>query len=956
MTEAYGDTTNGTSLPSSTHGHEPAATVAGPISEHVLDTQQDYKNNDPWGKRENNYNDKRLPTSTSHDQRAANSGSSSWASSWDKNYSDSTGRQSGDWYNYRNTQHSNYRDDRGNPEGGSAGNWRGDGEWDGKAPSHDLHKSDFSSYSSSTTIWQKQNRNYSTRYYKAENYDDAASTAAKAPEDWRAKYNSYDHASTTSNYRSFGGGRGNDVPYDRKNNYYRNIREDEDSKNYSTTGEDNATYYTTRSWNQQNAASFTKNPVTSSTVVDKEGNTWVKDEAGSWTEYKKSGFRFNPQEVTSFGKLATLEELETDRIQIQFLLSTKIETDSSTVSAAAAPIVLEHVSSSSGKDRNDSGPPAAENGVNSVFVFDSFRDDLTENLIPGYVLDNLDWYKWTRPMKIQKYFLAPAVQHLFAKTPSSTCCSDISILRAAPGTTDEGATRIMGASSTVTNDALTFNAPIDIIGVARTGSGKTLAFLVATIIQLEAAEAQGLELRALVLAPVRELADQIHKEFEKLTFCRKICSVCCYGGQGRKYQEPYLCAARLVVGTPGRLRDFVEDGKLDLSRNFGILVLDEADRMLDEGFGGVVEELARAMKMQPGRAEGPLPPRKRITYFFTATWDATVQKVAFELAENERKLILEVEQDLHGSTRINAASNTTGAGSSALEGHEGHDTSFSGSCTLTVRPEIDQKVIVVDPSLDYAAAQTLKKKLLYDFLSELLDCRDLKVSNSTNSGALLENDGRCDEGGASNFYTTLTTEDQQGRKNEEEQEQALYNIPIATTDSNSSTTAYEKNANRSFPEGVKVLIFVAEKVTADNLCSDLWNVGFNEAAALHGGKRQDKRTGTIESFRRGWIRLLVATDVIGRGLDIPDISHVFIYDFSSLEDYVHRVGRTARGREVVTKASSIAIFEYWPNYPDYAAHLIQVLEKAGQPVPDELREIARRVQDREEVGVPLVKY
>lgn len=60
---------------------------------------------------------------------------------------------------------------------------------------------------------------------------------------------------------------------------------------------------------------------------------------------------------------------------------------------------------------------------------------------------------------------------------------------------------------------------------------------------------------------------------------------------------------------------------------------------------------------------------------------------------------------------------------------------------------------------------------------------------------------------------------------------------------------------------------------------------------------QESRLNTLDRFRKGEFRLLVATDVIGRGIDIPQVSHVIVFDMGSIDDYVHRIGRTARGKE-----------------------------------------------------------
>merc|ERR1712151_745047 len=92
------------------------------------------------------------------------------------------------------------------------------------------------------------------------------------------------------------------------------------------------------------------------------------------------------------------------------------------------------------------------------------------------------------------------------------------------------------------------------------------------------------------------------------------------------------------------------------------------------------------------------------------------------------------------------------------------------------------------------------------------------------------------------------------------------------------------------------------------------------------------------NFKHGETRLLVCTDVMGRGLDIPDISHVVIFDMGDVEDYVHRIGRLCRGPS--GQGHALTFFEYDKKWPHIAGGLIQVLEEAGQAVPKALRKIA----------------
>ena len=127
-------------------------------------------------------------------------------------------------------------------------------------------------------------------------------------------------------------------------------------------------------------------------------------------------------------------------------------------------------------------------------------------------------------------------------------------------------------------------------------------------------------------------------------------------------------------------------------------------------------------------------------------------------------------------------------------------------------------------------------------------------------------------------------------------------------------------------ENVKTaLIFCNRKRDVDILARSLKRHGYN-AAALHGDMPQDRRTETLESFKRGEISLLVASDVAARGLDIDELPHVFLFDVPiHAEDYIHRIGRTGRaGRsgKAITLVS-----------PEDRRHLSGVVRMLGKDIP-----------------------
>jgi ATP-dependent RNA helicase DeaD len=146
----------------------------------------------------------------------------------------------------------------------------------------------------------------------------------------------------------------------------------------------------------------------------------------------------------------------------------------------------------------------------------------------------------------------------------------------------------------------------DVIGQARTGTGKTAAFGLPII---ETYDPKAKHVQALILAPTRELALQITEELEKYAHGRDFAVVCVYGGTGYEVQEKaFRNGVHCVVGTPGRIMDHMERGNLDLSQT-KLLVLDEADRMLDMGF---IDDVEKILKSMPGK-------HHRQTLLFSAT-------------------------------------------------------------------------------------------------------------------------------------------------------------------------------------------------------------------------------------------------------------------------------------------------------------------------------------------------
>ena len=299
----------------------------------------------------------------------------------------------------------------------------------------------------------------------------------------------------------------------------------------------------------------------------------------------------------------------------------------------------------------------------------------------------------------------------------------------------------------------------DVLGIAQTGTGKTAAFTLPMIDRLKAGRSKARMPRALVIAPTRELADQVSMSFEKYAKGQKLSWALLIGGVSFSDQELKLDrGVDVLIATPGRLLDHFERGKL-LMTGVQIMVVDEADRMLDMGF---IPDLERIFK---------LTPVKKQTLFFSATMPPEITRLT--------------KQFLNDPIRIEASRPATTA-------------------------ETITQYLVRIPTQDQKAKRTALRMLIE---------RD-DVRNG--------------------------------------------------------------------------IVFCNRKSEVDIVAKSLKTHGM-DAAPIHGDLDQTTRMRTLESFRNGSLKLLVASDVAARGLDIPDVSHVFNFDVPHhADDYVHRIGRTGR--------------------------------------------------------------
>lgn len=160
----------------------------------------------------------------------------------------------------------------------------------------------------------------------------------------------------------------------------------------------------------------------------------------------------------------------------------------------------------------------------------------------------------------------------------------------------------------------------DVLGLAQTGTGKTAAFVLPILQRLSKGPLR--QVRALIVAPTRELAEQIHQAILDLGKHTKVRSVAIYGGVSKGAQSAGIRrGAEIIVACPGRLLDHLGDGALDLS-GVEVLVLDEADRMCDMGF---LPDIRRILDHLPAQ---------RQTLFFSATMPADIRALADSILHN----------------------------------------------------------------------------------------------------------------------------------------------------------------------------------------------------------------------------------------------------------------------------------------------------------------------------------
>ncbi len=175
----------------------------------------------------------------------------------------------------------------------------------------------------------------------------------------------------------------------------------------------------------------------------------------------------------------------------------------------------------------------------------------------------------------------------------------------------------------------------DLIGVAQTGTGKTAAYLLPVLNQLSRGTYKEDAINCVIMAPTRELAQQIDQQIEGFSYFMPVSSVAIYGGNdGIRYEQEkrgLALGADIIIATPGRLISHLNLGNVDLSE-VSFFILDEADRMLDMGFYDDIMQIVKFL------------PKERQTIMFSATMPAKIQQLAGNILNNPAEVKLAVSK------------------------------------------------------------------------------------------------------------------------------------------------------------------------------------------------------------------------------------------------------------------------------------------------------------------------
>ncbi|KAF9577882.1 ATP-dependent RNA helicase dbp7 [Lunasporangiospora selenospora] len=506
----------------------------------------------------------------------------------------------------------------------------------------------------------------------------------------------------------------------------------------------------------------------------------------------------------------------------------------------------------------------------------------------------------------------------------------------------------------------------DVIIQAETGSGKTLTYLLPILnrlIEAEASPTLDLESKrsigtvAIIMTPTRELAKQILQVLETLLSMPPssvtgkkrshwIVPGIVIGGDKKKSEKARLRkGVNILVGTPGRLLDHLQNTMSFNVQSLRWLVLDEADRLLELGFE---ETMTSILKILDARVRlvasatnandtTKVWPQQRQTVLCSATLSDDVQRLAGTSLVDPVYISAKQENSIARGV----------PGSSAEE-----DNDKSAPQQFMTPEQLKQLYVIVQAKLRLVTLTTMLKSAfgvtlgskrplvqpkMVVFLSSC-DSVDFHYDLFAHTGKEKSNaqDGSQDE----YFGQSLDGQNQEdGNENDEDMDDSQKRVARAWTDE-----MYRARRDTERHEAKKARAQLSLKgATLPDV----------PLFRLHGNLAQHLRTDTYFEFCKSSHGVLFATDVAARGLDLPDVTHIIQYDPpSDLKDYVHRVGRTARlGREgeamLFLLPSEVKYLELLTaqGLPTQEVSVTSILMKLAPPKSNEYQQPATDIQN-----------
>ncbi|MGH0117360.1 UNVERIFIED_CONTAM: hypothetical protein FKN15_033455 [Acipenser sinensis] len=481
----------------------------------------------------------------------------------------------------------------------------------------------------------------------------------------------------------------------------------------------------------------------------------------------------------------------------------------------------------------------------------------------------------------------------------------------------------------------TFNSVYDgkdVVAQARTGTGKTFSFAIPLIEKLQSDPVErkkGRSPKVLVLTPTRELAIQVSRDFKDVT--RKLSVACFYGGTAYNGQfDSIRNGIDVLVGTPGRIKDHLQNNKLDLSKVKHV-VLDEVDQMLDMGFAEQVEEILGASYKKvdsirngidvlvgtPGRIKDHLQNNKLdLSKVKHVVLDEVDQMLDMGFAE-------QVEEILGASYKKDSEDNPQTLLFSATCPHWVYDVAKK-----YMRPKYEQvdligkktqKAATTVEHLAVSCHWSQRAAVIGDVVRvysgshgrTIVFCETKKEANELAMNASIKQDTQCLHGDIPQKQREVTLK---GFRNGSFEVLVATNVAARGLDipevdlvvqcsppNHLAVSCHWSQRASVIGDVVRVysgshgrtIVFCETKKEANELAM---NASIKQdTQCLHGDIPQKQREVTLKGFRNGSFEVLVATNVAARGLDIPEVDLVVqCAPPKDVESYIHRSGRTGR--------------------------------------------------------------